>query len=58
MIELGNDFDLVQKSLWSQCLSELRLQNLEGDLTVVFQVLGEIDEFGIPAEAENAEAAI
>ncbi len=43
MLEVGGDFDLFQEPLGTEDGGELGPEDLEGDLAVMFEVLGEID---------------
>jgi hypothetical protein len=43
MLQVGRRLDLGQEALSSDDGSQLRLENLEGDLALVPQVIGEID---------------
>ena len=43
MGEPGSGFDLTQEPLRSQCCGELRPQDFERHLAVVFQIFGEVD---------------
>ena len=51
MGEVGGDFDLAQEPLRTDCRREFWPQNFHRHLTVVFQVLGELDR-GHPARTQ------
>jgi hypothetical protein len=53
VVEPGADADLLQEPLGAEYRGELRPQELEGDLAVVFHVPGEVDR-GHPTAAELA----
>ena len=53
MVEVGRGLDLAQEAVWTQRRGQLRPQDLDRNLTVVLQVLGQIDR-GHPAGAEFA----
>jgi hypothetical protein len=44
MVEPGGDFDLVQKAARTDGMAQFRLQDLEGYLPPMPQVLGEVDD--------------
>ena len=43
MLEIGRDLDLGQEALGPDHRGQLRLQDLERDLSVVLDVVGEVD---------------
>ena len=53
VLEVGRDLDLGQKALGAHHRGQLWLEDLEGDLALVLQVVGQIDR-GHPALAELA----
>ena len=49
MGELGGDLDFPQKALGAEHGGELRPEHLDGDLAMVFEVVGEVDRGHSPA---------
>ena len=41
VLELGDELDFTQKALCAECHAQLGIEHLDGDVTVVAQVLGE-----------------
>ncbi len=54
MVELRGDLDLAEESLRTQRGGQLRLEDLDGDLAAMLQVVGKIDR----GHATSAEFAI
>jgi hypothetical protein len=57
MTEPGGDLHFGEESLGAKHRAEFRLEHLDGDLSIVLEVLGEIDR-GHPARAELALDAV
>ncbi len=43
MLEIRRDFDLAQESLGAEYRTELRIENLDGDFSIVFEIVREVD---------------
>jgi hypothetical protein len=43
VLQVGGDLDLVQEPLGAEDGRKLRVENLDGDLAIVLQVVGEVD---------------
>ena len=50
MLEVGRDLDFRQEPLGTHDRSQLRLEDFEGDLALVLEVVGQVDR-GHPALA-------